>query len=72
VVSQKDHDDIGDGPSYQGERVPIPSDEGLSIQSFNANTIALSKLFELISTLVLIDHIDFKDYCDCNKHEDDD
>ena len=72
MVSQEDHDQVSDCPSDQCERVPIPADKGFGIQSFNAQAIALLKVFEMVSVLVLINHIDFKDYSDCNTHEDDD
>jgi hypothetical protein len=42
VVSQEDHDQVRDCPSDQGDRVPVPSDEGIGIQSLNA--IAISQL----------------------------
>ena len=72
MISQEDHDQVRDGPSDQSDRVPIPADEGFCIESFDARTVALLKLFELVSALVFSDHINFKDYSDCNTQENDD
>ena len=67
MLIQKYQNNHRESPSYQIERIPISSDDWVSIQSFNDYSTTVCEFFKMIISLVCTDCIYFDTYCNCNR-----